>query len=167
RVPSEILSYQQSLGGHNAPRSRPRRYTRTCGASARLQRQSARRSLLPNTRCDMARVPVVESPCPIAGKQLPAGASEHCTLCDRSVHNLDRMSERERRVFMGTCSGKVCVAYTVKIPIRHRGGLAAATLAAAALVSLPAAADTPESPGAEPPAGAMSPLPGAAPRLPN
>ena len=115
----------------------------------------------------MARVPVVESPCPIAGKQLPAGASEHCTLCDRSVHNLDRMSERERRVFMGTCSGKVCVAYTVKIPIRHRGGLAAATLAAAALVSLPAAADTPESPGAEPPAGAMSPLPGAAPRLPN
>ncbi|HET8712209.1 MAG TPA: hypothetical protein VFM23_00835, partial [Gemmatimonadales bacterium] len=68
----------------------------------------------------MAKVPVVESPCPIAGKGLPAGASEHCTLCDRSVYNLDRMSERERRDFMRSCSGKVCVAYTVRIPVRHR-----------------------------------------------
>jgi hypothetical protein len=120
----------------------------------------------------MARVPVVESPCPIAGKQLPAGATEHCTLCERPVHNLDRMSERERREFMGACSGQVCVAYTVRIPLAsmrkgHRAGLAAATLAAAALVSLPAAADTPEGPGAEPPTGAMSPMPGATPRLPN
>jgi len=115
----------------------------------------------------MARVPLVESPCPIAGKQVPAGATEHCTLCDRSVHNLDRMSERERRDFMGACSGKVCVAYTVRLPIRHRSGLAAATLAAAALVSLPAAAQTPDSPEAGPPSGAMSPLPGAEPRYPN
>jgi len=100
----------------------------------------------------MAGVPKVESPCPIEGKQLPAGASEHCGLCDRSVHNLDLMSAGERREFMRSCSGKVCVAYTVKMPIRRRG-LATATLAVAALASLPAAADTP----AEPPAGAMSP----------
>lgn len=99
----------------------------------------------------MARVPVVESPCPIAGKALPAGATEHCTLCERSVHNLDRMNDRERREFMRSCSGTVCVAYTVKIPVRHRG-LAAASLAAAAVVSLPAAAQTPE----------MSPMPGLA-----
>ncbi len=99
----------------------------------------------------MARVPLVESPCPIVGKALPAGTTEHCTLCERSVHNLDRMSERERRVFMSSCSGKVCVAYTVKIPVRRRG-LAAASLAAAALVALPAAAETPE----------MSPMPGLA-----
>jgi len=104
----------------------------------------------------MARVPLVESPCPIAGKSLPAAATEHCALCHRSVHNLDRMSERERRVFMGACSGKVCIAYTVKIPVRRRG-LAAASLAAAALVSLPAAAQEPAGP-VEP--GAMSPLPG-------
>ena len=115
----------------------------------------------------MARVPRVESPCPIAGKQLPAGASEHCTLCDRAVHNLDRMSDRERRDFMGACSGKVCVAYTVRVPVRHRSALAVATLAAAALVSLPAAADGPEAPGAEPPSGAMSPVPGTASGLPN
>ena len=115
----------------------------------------------------MARVPVVESPCPIAGKQLPAGASEHCTRCDRAVHNLDRMSERERREFMGACSGKVCVAYTARIPVRRRGLLTAATLATAALVSLPAAADNPEGPSVEPPSGAMSPIPGTGSGLPN
>lgn len=104
----------------------------------------------------MAKVPVVESPCPIAGKGLPAGATEHCTLCDRSVHNLDLMSGGERRAFMRACSGKLCVAYTVKIPVRHHG-LVAASLAAAALVSLPAAAGGPED-QAGPPTGARSPV---------
>jgi hypothetical protein len=81
----------------------------------------------------MARVPVIDSPCPIVGKQVPRGATEHCTLCDRSVHNLDRMSARERTEFMSTCSGKVCVAYTVRIPVsalRKRGHAAAALLTA-------------------------------------
>ena len=103
----------------------------------------------------MAKVPVIDSPCPIVGKGLPAGATEHCKLCDRSVHNLDLMSARQRQDFMRACSGKVCVAYTVRMPVRPRG-LVAASLAAAALVSLPAAADTPPA-QAEPPTGAMSP----------
>src|SRR5882672_4979424 len=94
----------------------------------------------------MARIPVVDSPCPIAGKPLPKGATEHCSLCERSVHNLNRMSAGERREFMSSCSGKVCVAYTIRIPVRHRG-LAAATLAAAAFVSLPALAEGPDSLG--------------------
>lgn len=91
----------------------------------------------------MARVPVVESPCPITGKQLPAGDTEHCSLCERSVHNLDRMTGLERRDFMSACSGKVCVAYTVRVPasgLRKRA-LVAATLAAAAITALPAAAE--------------------------
>lgn len=90
----------------------------------------------------MAKAPVIESPCPIAGKTLPAGATEHCTLCDRSVHNLDRMSSDERMSFMKGCSGKVCVAYTIRIPasgLRKRA-LAAAALTAAALTTLPVAA---------------------------
>lgn len=112
----------------------------------------------------MARVPVVDSPCPIANRPLPAGASDHCSQCDRTVHNLDRMSDGERREFMNGCSGKVCVAYTmripaVRIPVRHRG-LTVAALAAAALASLPAAADSTE------PSDAMSPMPGSA-QLPN
>src|SRR5690348_2723640 len=94
----------------------------------------------------MARVPVVESPCPIAGKALPKGSTEHCTLCDRSVHNLDLLSERERVDFMRSCSGKVCVAYTVRIPssglrMRKATGAAMAVAAIGAFASLPAAAD--------------------------
>ena len=102
----------------------------------------------------MARVPVVESPCPIAGKPLPKGATEHCSLCDRSVHNLNLMSARERVEFMRSCSGKVCVAYTVRVPVtslRKRGLGGAAALAATALVSLPLAA-------AEAPVEGMSPV---------
>jgi hypothetical protein len=100
----------------------------------------------------MARVPVIESPCPIAGKQVPRGATEHCTLCDRSVHNLDRMSSRERVEFMSSCSGKVCVAYTVRVPVSslRKRGLAAAALTAAALVSLPVAAEEPLVEGMSP-----------------
>jgi len=97
----------------------------------------------------MARVPVVESPCPIAGKQLPKGASEHCTLCDRSVHNLNLMNATERVEFMRSCSGKVCVAYTVRVPVStlRKRGLGAAAFAAAAMVSLPLAAQ--EAPAVE------------------
>lgn len=103
----------------------------------------------------MARVPVIDSPCPIASKPLPAGATEHCGLCDRSVHNLDLMSAGERREFMASCSGKVCVAYTVRIPASglRRRALPAAALAAAALASLPLAAQEPA--GVE----GMSPMP--------
>jgi hypothetical protein len=90
---------------------------------------------------------------------VPAGASEHCKLCDRSVHNLDRLSDRERRDFLGACAGKVCVAYTVRMPARSRGR-ALTVLAAAALVGLPAAAAEPADADAAPPTGAMSPLPG-------
>lgn len=95
----------------------------------------------------MARVPVIDTPCPIAGKALPDGATEHCGLCDRSVHNLDLMSEAQRREFLASCSGKVCVAYTVRVEslgIPHSGSrkrvLATAALAAAAFASLPVAA---------------------------
>jgi hypothetical protein len=109
----------------------------------------------------MARVPVIESLCPIVGKRMPVGASEHCSQCDRAVFNLNQMGESERRAFMRGCNGGVCVAYTVKIPARR--GLLAATLAAAALVSLPAAADVPSEPAAaEAPVEKATPADGAA-----
>ena len=53
------------------------------------------------------------------------------------------MNEGERRAFMSACSGKVCVAYTVRIPasgLRKRA-LSAAAFAAAAIASLPVAAE--------------------------
>lgn len=91
----------------------------------------------------MAKAPVIESPCPIAGKSLPTGDTEHCSLCDRSVHNLDRMNASERVAFMKSCSGKVCVAYTVRIPANglRKRALAAAALTAAAFTALPVAAE--------------------------
>jgi hypothetical protein len=109
----------------------------------------------------MARVPVVESPCPIADRPLPRGASDHCGTCEHTVHNLDRLNERERREFMSGCGGKVCVAYTVRIPVvrMRRRALAAAALAAAAVTSLPVAAQ-------ESPVVGMSPA-GDANGLPN
>lgn len=108
----------------------------------------------------MARVPVVDSPCPIKDRPLPRGAKDHCSVCDRSVHNLDLMNSRERAEFMSSCSGKVCVAYTVRVPVSslRKRGLAAAALAASALVSLPlAAADSPVE--GMSPANTADPLP--------
>jgi len=74
------------------------------------------------------------------------------------------MSDGERRAFMQACSGKICVAYTVKLPSRLRGAGSAAAIAALALASLPAAAE--DLAQGDPPAGAMSPVPGNE-RLPN
>lgn len=116
----------------------------------------------------MARVPVVESPCPVAGKQLPKGSSEHCSVCDRSVHNLNLLSASERVEFMNSCSGKVCVAYTVRVPVSslRKRGLGMAALAAGALVSLPLAAA--EGTPAEPPlVEGASPVPADPATLPN
>jgi len=63
------------------------------------------------------------------------------------------MNAHERVEFMSSCSGKVCVAYTVRVPVSslRKRGLGAAALAATALVSLPLAA-------AESPVGGMSPI---------
>ena len=109
----------------------------------------------------MARVPRIDSPCPINRPRFP-GATDHCSHCDRTVHNLNLMNDRERREFMSSCSGKVCVAYTVRVPVsrspvRHRG-LGAAALAAAALAALPAAAESPAETVEM--SDAMSPMPG-------
>ena len=46
----------------------------------------------------MARVPRIDSPCPINRPRFK-GATDHCSHCDRTVHNLNLMSDRERREF--------------------------------------------------------------------
>jgi hypothetical protein len=102
-----------------------------------LQGNPPRRSFgLTTFRGDVWRESPWSSPhAPIAGKGLPAGSTEHCTLCDRSVHNLDLMNERERREFMGCLQrqGVCCVHRSglpaARIPVRHRG-LGVAALAA-------------------------------------
>lgn len=95
----------------------------------------------------MASFPKIDSPCPLRWKEMPSAGRDFCTLCKRQVHNLDAMGLDERRAFLASCSGEVCVAYTVRrTPLRA----AAAGLGLAAALSLTPAL-------AEPPA-AMSPV---------
>jgi hypothetical protein len=81
----------------------------------------------------MARVPVIDSPCPLRWKSMPSSGMDFCGQCQRRVHNLDAMSDAERTTFFASCAGDVCVAYTVKRPRAMIGaiglGMAAATLA--------------------------------------
>jgi len=68
----------------------------------------------------MSRFPVIDSPCPLRVANLPQAGRDHCGHCDRQVHNLDGMNVSQREAFMRSCSGKVCVAYTVNRQVTRR-----------------------------------------------
>ena len=59
------------------------------------------------------KFPKIDSPCPIRWSSLPTAERNFCTHCERRVHNLSGMTEVQRRQFLASCDGKVCVAYTV------------------------------------------------------
>jgi hypothetical protein len=86
----------------------------------------------------MSDFPKIDSPCPLRWKSLPSAERNYCTHCSRKVHNLNGMSEMQRRTFLAGCSGSVCVAYTV--PRRHSAAVAAGIGLAAALSFTTAAA---------------------------
>ena len=71
----------------------------------------------------MARVPVISSPCPLRWKSMPSAGMDFCGQCSRRVHNLDGMSDAARAAFFASCSGEVCVAYTVRRPAALIGAL--------------------------------------------
>ena len=91
----------------------------------------------------MASFPKIDSPCPLRWKEMPSAGRDFCTMCKRQVHNLDAMNLDERRAFLASCSGEVCVAYTVaRKPLRAAAaglGLAAALCLTPALAEPPAA----------------------------
>lgn len=96
----------------------------------------------------MARVPVITSPCPLRWAGSPQPGMDFCGQCERRVHNLDLMSESEREAFLGGCTEKVCVSYTVRrtarIPVALGLGLAVvAGVTNAADVATSATADGP------------------------
>ena len=83
----------------------------------------------------MARVPVISSPCPLRWKSMPSIGMDFCGQCSRRVHNLDGLNDADRQAFFATCSGEVCVAYTVRrsstlAGVRGLGVAAAASLMA-------------------------------------
>src|SRR5687767_2180227 len=85
------------------------------------------------------KIPMIDSPCPLRLRALPTGDRNFCTRCERKVHDLSLLSEVQRREFLASCSGKVCVAYTVP-RVRHASALRVGLGVAAAIAALPALA---------------------------
>jgi hypothetical protein len=99
----------------------------------------------------MSRVPLISSPCPFRWNSAPQPGQDFCGHCQRQVHNLDFMSQSEREAFLSGCSGKICVSYTVRRPVRTSIALGASLAAAAALsgsagAQAPAPVVMPDSP---------------------
>lgn len=82
----------------------------------------------------VTRFPRIQSPCPYKGNIAAILENDICRLCKREVFDLTDMSEKEQASFFKSCSGDVCVRYS--LPVR---GAAVASLALAA-TALPAAA---------------------------
>ncbi|MFT3807108.1 hypothetical protein [Arenimonas sp.] len=80
--------------------------------------------------------------------EMPQAGRDHCGHCDRQVHNLDGMTRSQREAFLRSCTGKVCVAYTVQRKAERRNlGLGITLLASLTGSGLAAAQDAPkESP---------------------
>ena len=78
----------------------------------------------------MSRVPVITSPCPLRWDSMPKLGQDFCGQCQRQVHNLDLMSAEQRNDFMQSCSGEVCVSYTVRRPLSLRNAALGFSLAA-------------------------------------
>jgi len=85
----------------------------------------------------MSDFPKIDSPCPLRWKSLPSAERNYCTHCSRKVHNLNGMSETQRRTFLAGCGGSVCVAYTMP---RRRSATVAAGIGLAAALSFTTAA---------------------------
>jgi hypothetical protein len=77
--------------------------------------------------------PKLTSPCPAKISSLPSGEKNFCTLCSRKVHNLNLLTEEQRVDFLKSCSGDVCVAYTVQRKRSQLGAKTGLVLAAALL----------------------------------
>jgi hypothetical protein len=74
----------------------------------------------------MAKYPEITRMCPYLDRLDTVMEGDFCRMCRRNVHDLSAMGEKERAVFLASCSGEVCVSYTVWM----KPALAAAALAA-------------------------------------
>ncbi len=89
----------------------------------------------------MGLFPKVESPCPYVDKLDEILTDDFCSMCERNVFDLTHMSSEDRQIFLSSCSGEVCVRYT--LPVRKLAASAALTLAT--LPVFAAAQDAPET----------------------
>lgn len=112
----------------------------------------------------MHHPPKLEFACPALFRIAGEGPIRHCDLCQRAVHDLSAMTEREAEDFLRICHGQdICIQYTVEDDtVLHRPagqlgkvvlalGLGLAGLAVAQWVRSPAAPKGEVLPGAGPP----------------
>lgn len=81
--------------------------------------------------------PKIQRPCPNKKDLASIMDGDVCRVCTRQVHDLNAMSDAERTAFLSSCSGEICVSYTLRPAI----------VAAAMAIALPAAAQDYEMEG--------------------
>lgn len=81
--------------------------------------------------------PKIQRPCPYKKDLASIMDGDICRVCTRQVHDLNVMSDTERTTFLSSCSGEICVSYTLRPAI----------VAAAMAIALPAAAQDYEMEG--------------------
>lgn len=79
--------------------------------------------------------PRIQRPCPFKDNLSEVMNGDVCRVCTRKVYDLNAMSAAERATFLASCSGEVCVSYSLRPAI-----LAAASVVA---LAMPAAAQDP------------------------
>lgn len=87
----------------------------------------------------MSRFPKIQSPCPYKANLSALMDGDTCRMCQRQVHDLTAMDDRQRQAFLSACREEVCVSY--RFPLRPVLAAAGAAVAIAALPMAAAAQD--------------------------
>jgi hypothetical protein len=101
----------------------------------------------------MTSFPPIRVRCPLRFRALPEPDRDWCGFCQKRVHNLDLMSESERRALLAR-GDSICVAYTVK----RAATAVAASAGVATALSLSACSSGERSGKASPSSAVVEPL---------
>lgn len=77
----------------------------------------------------MARVPRLDSPCPLPPGARPVNGG-HCSHCNATVHCLDGHDTAAREALLASATGPLCVSYRVRTRIAIAATLVSASAAA-------------------------------------
>lgn len=81
----------------------------------------------------MARVPRIESPCPLTmAEQLRIDG--HCGRCNKTVHALDGLDDAQRHALFAAARGAICVSYRLPVKRVPALGVAMAAMLSASAV---------------------------------
>jgi predicted Fe-S protein YdhL (DUF1289 family) len=89
-------------------------------------------------RDTMGLFPKIQSPCPYKENLSAVMDGDFCRMCKRNVVDLTAMDDAQRLSFLAACETDICVSYS--LPIKRAAKAAALVTAAAAISSMPIAA---------------------------